>query len=129
MSTSPLKNWQQSWQQTEGNPQTTTETKRQVKVQKKKWISTGEKFLYTMFSAIVLTVLYFSVSFSSSTDALNREVQQLEKQVESQQEVNENLEYKKKELSNPDRILEIAKDNGLKIQNAEVKQATQLANR
>ncbi|QTM99330.1 cell division protein FtsL [Sediminibacillus dalangtanensis] len=127
MSTSPLKNWQDSWQET--GRQTVPDTKKQVKVkvQKKKWITTGEKFIYTIFSALLVGALYFSVSLSSSTDALNREVQQLEQQVERQQEINQNLEYKAKDLSNPDRILRIAKENGLKIQNTEVKQATQIS--
>ncbi|SDL77039.1 cell division protein FtsL [Sediminibacillus halophilus] len=127
MSTSPLKNWQDSWQET--GRHTIPDTKKQVKVkvQKKKWITTGEKFIYTVFSAVLVGALYFSVSLSNSTDALNREVQQLEQQVESQQELNQNLEYKAKELSNPDRILRIAKENGLKIQNTQVKQATQIS--
>ncbi|WP_053219768.1 cell division protein FtsL [Virgibacillus senegalensis] len=127
MSTSPLKNWQDSWQETgrHSRPEPTKQVK--VKVQKKKWITTGEKFIYTVFSAVVVGALYFSVSFSNTTDALNRDVQQLEQRVESQQELNQNLEYKKQELSNPDRILEIAKKNGLKIQNTKVKQATQIS--
>ncbi|WP_026570458.1 MULTISPECIES: cell division protein FtsL [Sediminibacillus] len=127
MSTSPLKNWQGSWQET--GRQTLPDQKKQVKVkvQKKKWITTGEKFIYTICSAVLVGALYFSVSLSNSTDALNRDVQQLEQQVKSQQEQNQNLEYKAKELSNPDRILEIAKKNGLKIQNSEVKQATQIS--
>ncbi|GGC80590.1 cell division protein FtsL [Thalassobacillus devorans] len=99
-----------------------------VKVQKKRWISRGEKFLYTAVSGIVLTASVFMVQFSSTTDALNRDVQKLEQHVKVQKAENESLQYEVKELSNPDRILKIAKENGLNIQNAQVKQASTIGN-
>lgn len=98
-----------------------------VKVHKKRWITTGEKFIYTVFSAIVLSVLFYTVSFSYSMDAMNREVQELESNIEAQEEVNLNLDYKVKELSNPDRILDIARSHGLEIQNTKLKQADQIS--
>lgn len=105
-----------------------TQKQVKVKVQKKRWISRGEKFLYTVASGIVLAASVFMVQFSSTTDALNRDVQKLEQQVKVQKTTNENLQYEVKELSNPDRILKIAKENGLKIQNAKVKQASTIGN-
>ncbi|UFU00935.1 cell division protein FtsL [Radiobacillus kanasensis] len=129
MSASEARNWQQSWQQ-QTNPTIHTEPERKVKVKinKKRWVTTGEKVLYTVCSAIAVTALFFIVSFSISVDSINRDVQQMEQQMDKQQVQNENLEYKVKELSNPDRILKIAKENGLKIQNAEVKQASTISN-
>ncbi|ELK45045.1 cell division protein FtsL [Halobacillus sp. ACCC02827] len=94
-----------------------------VKVHKKKWISTGEKVLYSVSSAVVIAASVFLVQFSSSTDSLNRDIRSLEENISKQESVNENLAYEVKELSNPDRILGIAKENGLDIQNAKVKQA------
>ncbi|WP_163530400.1 cell division protein FtsL [Halobacillus ihumii] len=99
-----------------------------VKVHKKQWISTGEKFLYSAFTGVVVAASIFMVNFTSSTDTLNRNIQQLEQEVEQQAAHNETLAYQVKELSNPDRILEIAKEHGLDIQNAKVKQAGYLGN-
>ncbi|MGP4059714.1 cell division protein FtsL [Halobacillus litoralis] len=104
---------------------------KQVKVKvhkKKKWISTGEKFLYSITTAGVLAASVFFVQFSSSTDSLNRDIRSLEQDISQQQSQNENLAYQVKELSNPDRILSIAKENGLDIQNAQVKQAGTINN-
>ncbi|MBM7552858.1 cell division protein FtsL [Thalassobacillus pellis] len=99
-----------------------------VKVHKKRWISRGEKALYSIMSGIVIVSAVFVVQFSATTDALNRDVQKLEHQVQAQKTENQNLQYQVKELSNPDRILKIAKENGLKIQNAKVKQAATIGN-
>lgn len=128
MGATEAKNWQyQGHEQRVTEPQ--RETKRQVKVKvNKRWVTTGEKFIYTVFSAVAVIGLFFTVSFSSTADSLNRDVQKLEQEVKQQQTVNKNLEYKVKELSNPDRILTIAKENGLKIQNTEVKQASVFSN-
>ncbi|WP_204499587.1 cell division protein FtsL [Aquibacillus albus] len=127
MAASEAKSWQQTWQDTQGIPTRQTEHQPQVNV-KRYWITPGEKFIYSLFSIVTIFALVFTVSFSSSTDSLNREVQQLEQNVQKQQTENQNLQYKVKEYSNPDRIIQIAKKNGLKIQNTKVKQASQLAN-
>lgn len=124
MSAIPAKKWQQT------QPQRKQERERQVKVKvhNKKWVTAGEKLLYTLFSGVIIAFSVFMVSFSSTTDSLNRDLQQLEQNVQKQQTYNENLKYKKKELSNPDRIIQIAKENGLKIQNSKVKQASKVTN-
>ena len=132
MSASQARNWQQTWQQnTNPNNQPNQSPNHEQKVKTKthkQWITTGEKIIYSFFSVMIVVALIFVVGFSSNTDALNREVQQLEQNVKQQQLNNENLQIKVKEYSNPDRILQIAKDNGLKIQNTQVKQATSLVN-
>ncbi|MCA0969374.1 cell division protein FtsL [Halobacillus litoralis] len=100
-----------------------------VKIQKKKqWISTGEKFLYSIATAAVVASSLVLVQFSSSTDSLNRDIRTMEQNISKQESANENLAYQVKELSNPDRILRIAKENGLNIQNAQVKQAGTVGN-
>ncbi len=106
------------------------ERKKQVKVKvhKQKWISTGEKFLYSITTAAVIATSVFLVHFSASTDGLNRDIQHLEEKIDAQQSQNENLAYQVKELSNPDRILKIAKENGLSIKNSVVKQAGKVTN-
>ncbi|WP_101843794.1 cell division protein FtsL [Halobacillus sp. Marseille-P3879] len=99
-----------------------------VKVQKKQWISTGEKVLYSLATGLVVIASVFMVQFTSTTDTLNRDIQNMEQEIAQQKSDNDSLAYKAKELSNPDRILEIAKENGLELQNAEVKQAGVVGN-
>lgn len=126
MSASEARSWQSStaeqttsWQRTAPNKQT------KVHVEKR-WITPGEKFLYSVFGVLVIISLVYVVHFSSTMDTVNREVQRLEGEIVSQQTKNDNLTYQVKELSNPDRILSIAKENGLKIQNTQVKQTAEL---
>ncbi|WP_343753553.1 cell division protein FtsL [Lentibacillus halophilus] len=113
--------WDQSYTSyiPEQEKQTTT-----VHVQKKRWITKGEKLIYSVIGFLLIATCIYVVSFASSTDTLNRKVQSLEETVEQQQVTNEGLLYQKKQLSRPERIARIAKENGLKIQDAHVKQAT-----
>lgn len=127
MAASEARNWQQSWQE-QVSPNIHSEPNRKVKVKvQRRWITTGEKFIYAVFSLVTVIALLFTVGYSSSLDSINRDVQKLESSVQNQQVQNENLVYKVKEYSNPNRILRIAKENGLKIQNTSVKQASQIA--
>lgn len=114
-----------SWQQTET---TAHEADKQVviKVRKQSWISTGEKVLYSLVGTCLIIAAIYMVSFASSTDSINRELQALENDVQKQQVVNEGLLFEKKELSRPERIVKIAKENGLQIQDAEIKQVSVL---
>jgi cell division protein FtsL len=102
-----------------------SQSQKQVKVQvhKKRWITPGEKFLYTVVSSLAILVSVVVVSYSSSIDQINRDVQHLDTDINKQQLENENLQYKIKELSNPERIMDIAKENGLEIRQSKVKQA------
>ncbi|MFC3040238.1 cell division protein FtsL [Virgibacillus xinjiangensis] len=121
-------NHARSWQQME--PQHTPDHKQKVnvKVRKQGWVTKGEKVLYSMMSACLVGAGVFVVSFSSSTDTLNREVQSLEQTVQQQKAENESLVFEVKELSRPERITSIAKENGLKVQDAQVKQAEGFSN-
>ncbi|MYL33042.1 cell division protein FtsL [Pontibacillus yanchengensis] len=110
-------------EQPERNTQKQTQEQVKVHVHRKRWVSTGEKFLYSLVSAAALAASVFVVSHASTTDQLNRDLQQLENKIDKQQVENENLKYEIKELSNPERILEIAKQNGLKVRQSKVKQA------
>ncbi|MFD1067234.1 cell division protein FtsL [Oceanobacillus locisalsi] len=124
MSENQARKWQVDPQY---NPQ--EETKTVVKkVKKAPWITKGEKIIYSVTSAAILAFGIGMVSYASGTDALNREMQQLENNINSQQTVNENLHFEREELSRPERIIDIAEKNGLKIQNSEVKQAETVNN-
>lgn len=112
--------WQQSYATQEPK-------KKQVAVvRKKSWITKGEKLLYSVVGTCLLGASIFIVSFSSTTDSINRQLQSLEQKVQKQQVVNEGLLHEKKELQRPERITRIAKENGLKIQESNVKHASAL---
>ncbi|PKR78532.1 cell division protein FtsL [Halalkalibacillus sediminis] len=90
---------------------------------KKPWISKGEKVLYTTGILTLAIIAIMMVTFSSSIDSLNRDMQKVEGDIQHYQAQNTSLEAEVKELSNPNRILTIAEENGLNIRNADVKQA------
>lgn len=92
-----------------------------VKVQKTGWITKGEKILYSILGTVTILAGAYIISFSSTTDQLNRDVQSLEDTIVNQVAVNEGLMFEVNELSDPARITKIARDNGLKVQNSEVK--------
>lgn len=116
-------NHARSWQQYTNHEPITEEKEVIVKVRKTGWITKGEKILYTLFSAIIIAGALYIVSYSSSTDTLNRELQSLEQTIVNQEVTNEGLLFEVRELSKPDRITKIAKENGLKIQDSAVKRA------
>lgn len=99
-----------------------------VKVRRRGWISTGEKFIYSLFGIGLLVSCLFVVSYASKTDQLNRDLLKLEQSVHNQKIENEALYFEVSELSSPERIIQIARENGLKIQDAKVKRATAVNN-
>ncbi|AVQ98952.1 cell division protein FtsL [Oceanobacillus sp. M65] len=117
-------NHARQWQQPRTQQRPEKQEKVAVKVQRQGWITKGEKVIYSAVGAMLIATGIFVVSFSSSTDALNRDMQRLEKTVQTQQTTNEGLLFEMKELSRPERITKIAEENGLKIQNTQVKQTT-----
>ncbi|TRM12304.1 cell division protein FtsL [Lentibacillus cibarius] len=94
-----------------------------VTVKQKRWITKGEKVLYSAIGFLLIAACIYVVSFASATDTLNRKVESLEQSIQQQKVTNEALLYEKKQLSRPERITRIAKENGLKIQESKVKQA------
>ena len=120
MAAPKTKTWQQSAPSFKPNEQ----KKVKVQVRKSSWITKGEKLLYSIAGVFLVSAGIYVVSYSSSTDSLNRELQQLESEVQSQQVTNEGLSFEVNELSRPERITKIAKENGLKVQDAKIKQAS-----
>lgn len=115
-------NHARSWQYTH-TEQAKQNQKQKVVIRKKSWITKGEKVLYSAVGICLIIAAALIVSFSSSSDTLNRQVQSLEQKVQKQELKVEALEHEVKELSEPERILEKAKKHGLKVQNTEMKQA------
>lgn len=118
------------WQVKETSPIQQPQRKKQivVKVRRRGWVSTGEKVIYTLFGVGLIASCLYVVSFASQTDQLNRDLLQLEGAVHNQTIENEALYFEVSELSSPERIIQIARDNGLKIQDAKVKRATAVNN-
>lgn len=119
MNTNEVRKWQYE-------PQRTSEEQRKVviRVKKKGWLTVGEKVLYSLFASVIIIAGMYVVSFSSKMDSLNRDVQALEANVQEQTLENKSLEFEVRELSKPERIIAIAKEKGLKIQDAKVLQAS-----
>lgn len=113
------------WNRVQSTGEIKQEQVNQKKAPNKKIISReitkAEKYLYIMFSIVLIIASAYVVSFSSKTDTMNRELQTFEEKINNQKLVNEGLTFEVKELSQPERITKIAKDRGLKIQDAEVK--------
>lgn len=120
MNTNHARNWQPNHTQSIGTNQS---KKVVVKVRKNGILTKGEKIIYAFFATVLLAVGLYIVSFSSSLDTLNRDVQTLETNTQQMKVDNETLSFEVRELSKPERITKIANDNGLKIQDAQVKRA------
>ncbi|WP_102027292.1 cell division protein FtsL [Salirhabdus sp. Marseille-P4669] len=115
-------------EQTETQYKVERQVQAPVAVPKKRWITKGEKFTYSLITIVAILVSIYVVSFSSSIDSVNRDIESLENKVEEQLLANETLEAQVNELSEPSRIIEVAKANGLDIKNATVEQAEILQN-
>ncbi len=122
MSVNHARNWRQMYPQEIPKPNQQVK----VKVRTSGWITKGEKVIYSFICLLFICFGIFIVSYSSSLDQLNREVQTIESKVQEQQIKNEGLTFEKKELSRPERIISIAEKNGLKIQDTKVKQVKEL---
>lgn len=119
-------NHARSWQQSPNRETAPKQKQVVIKVRRTSLVTRGEKVLYAFFCFMFIIACFYIVSFSSTMDSLNRDVQSLEQNVEVQKVTNDNLVIEIKELSKPERITKIAKENGLKIQNTEVKKANPL---
>lgn len=121
-------NHARSWQQSPNRDTAPQQKQVVIKVRKKGLVTRGEKALYAFFCIVFIITCFYIVSYSSSMDTLNRNVQTLEQNVEQQIATNENLMIEIKELSKPERITKIAKENGLKVQDTEIKKANPFNN-
>lgn len=84
-------------------------------------ISKGEKFIYTISLAAVIFVIYLLLSNYASIYIANHEIQQNERAIQEQMKVNEGLSLQVMELSDPERILSMAKDMGMVLDENNVK--------
>ncbi len=76
-----------SWQQSSPAQRPQQQPKRQVKVKvnKKTWITPGEKVLYAVFSLVILAAAAYFVTFAASTYNVNRDLEALDSEISHQQ--------------------------------------------
>mgnify|MGYP001240444707 FL=1 len=105
------------------NDRTSQQPDRQTQHAKKTLFTKGEKVLYTLGILVLTCFAVYMVMFSTSVDSMNRDIQQLDRNIDAIQSQNVSLRAEVQELSNPTRILTIAEKHGLDIKNSNVKQA------
>ncbi len=94
-----------------------------VKKRIKKQVKMGrfEKLLYT-FATILLIVAPFAIVFFQATlSKVNFEVEKTKKEIAIQEKRNQSLEMKINELASLDKIVEVAKNEGLSYNNDNIK--------
>jgi cell division protein FtsL len=110
-------------------PKRTSQRKQRPQIQKQQkravWITPGEKLL------VFILLLFFGlgsitiVENHASIYQATNDVEQLKKQLNEQETVNNGLRNRIEDLKNPDRILQIAKEKGLTINENNVKMIQQ----
>ena len=95
--------------------------KKNKKAKTRLQMSKFERLLYT-FALFLLVMSPISIVFSKATLAnINYEVEKSKKEIASQQKKNESLVMKINELASLDRIQEVADNQGLSYNNANIK--------
>src|SRR5699024_4243057 len=123
MNTSEAKKMNRIQNSPEINHKKTGQNKVHMKVTESGKITKSEKYIYIFYSHILVLFSDYIVFYSSQTDKMNRELQTYETTVDDEKLINEELTLEVKELKQPERNTKIAKENGLKIQDNQVKKA------
>ena len=80
-----------------------------------------EKLIYT-FAFVLMLVSPFAVVFLQATfSKINIEVEQIKKEIKTQEKKNESLSMKINELASLDKIIEVAHEQGLSYNNDNIK--------
>lgn len=80
-----------------------------------------EKLIYT-FAFVLLIASPFAVVFLQATlSKVNIEVEQIKKEIKTQEKKNESLSMKINELASLDKIIEVAHEQGLSYNNDNIK--------
>lgn len=95
-------------------------SKPQVKVKKKRHITAGEKILLSFLLTMSAIGSMMIISNQANIYQVNNDIQMLEANIANQEKINGGLKEEITELSRPERILKIATEQGLTIQNNNV---------
>lgn len=108
--------------QTQPRPFRKTETQRVTERVYKGGITKGEKILYTLGAITVSVLCVMVISNYALLYMNNHQIQQKEQQIIQHQGTVDGLSLQVKELSDPDRILHIARqDLGMSLQDGQVR--------
>ncbi|MFA8437594.1 cell division protein FtsL [Pueribacillus sp. YX66] len=89
-------------------------------------ITKGEVVLLTVLAIVFFLASIFVISNYATIQSLNRDVHVLQAEVENRVRINEDLQLQVTELSDPDRIMTIAKEKlGLSLDEKNVKVITE----
>lgn len=91
------------------------------KVVKRRKITKGETFLFFVFLAVVTIFSIKIIANQAAIYEVNKDIQQLQKEINEQKKSTEDLQAQVNELSEYGRLLEEAKKQGLKINENNVK--------
>ena len=95
---------------------------KKIKVKKNKDLSKFEKLLFVITFVISVIVTPFSIVFSQATlSRLNYEVEQKKQKIDDQQKENDSLAMTIDELASLTKIQEVAREEGLSYNNANIK--------
>lgn len=84
-------------------------------------MSKFERLFYT-FAVLLVLALPFTIVFLQATlSKVNVQVEQVKKQIKTQEKKNESLSMKINELASLDKIIEVAHDQGLSYNNDNIK--------
>src|SRR5699024_12704140 len=87
------------WQQYSAQTQRDNQRKFVVKVRSKNWLTKGEKVIYAFLATVLLVIGILIVSYASSVDTLNLDVQSLEQDIKNQTAKNNKLLGEVRELN------------------------------
>lgn len=81
----------------------------------KKKITSIEVLVISVFVALIVGAIVTMLTIGNINASLNREIQNVNRQSQETEIVNENLQQNVQELSRYDRVYEIARKNGLEL--------------
>lgn len=100
----------------------TEQTQVQVKkIQKHAKITPGEKLLAVFFIAMIAFMAVKIVSAQASVYEVNKDIENIKTTIHEQQKINDDLEIQVSELSRYDRVWKKAKEQGLNLNENNVK--------
>lgn len=88
---------------------------------KKSKVTKGEKFFYFVFAAVLCVFSVNIIGNQANIYQVNKEIQLIQTNIESQEKVTQDLQAQVNELSEYGRLLEAAKKQGLTMNDQNVK--------
>lgn len=94
---------------------------KKIKKVQKSWLSPGEKILGAVFGTLVLFGSVHIVSNQSAIYEVNKDIQDTQKAINEQTKINDDLKMQVSDLSNYERVRNLADRLGLKLNENNVK--------